>query len=312
MKNLNLITALSVIALCLHAPMRANAQASWVAKTARTLVEALIQKGGQQGAKELMELGGETLAREALEKAAQEGGENLAQRLATLTVEHGAALLKVAKPSPSKFVSAFEELNPAMQKAAAHAITREPDLMARLFSTVGREALTAAGKHPGVGTQVMEALGREGAETLNRVTTDQAIQLARLAPQIAKVPEPDRQALLNLIAKAPGRILDLLEKHPIVLASSVALAGFLAAKEQLLGKDEIAIGKDGKPVVVRKPGLFGTLTHEFRWPLSGIIGMLGLAIAAWAAIKLWATYRVSRAKVIAAEKNASSASADRK
>jgi hypothetical protein len=306
MKNLKFITALSVIAFCIHGPIRANAQANWIAKAARELAEALIQKGGQQGAKELLELGGETLAREALEKAAQEGGEKLAQRLATLALEHGAALLKVARPSPSRFVSAFDELTPVLQQGAAHAINREPDLMARLFSSVGKEALTAAAEHPGVGTRVMEVLGREGAETLGRVTTDQAVQLARLAPQIAKVPEAERRTLLELIGKAPGRILDLLETHPKVLATSAALAGFLAAKDQLLGKDEIELGPEGRPMVARKPGLVGTLTHEFHRPLSGIVGILGLAIAAWAAIKLWATYRVSRAKVTAAEKNAAS------
>ena len=141
---------------------------------------------------------------------------------------------------------------------------------------------------------------------MSRVTTDQAVQLARLAPQIAKVPEPDRQRLMELIARAPGRVLDLLETHPKVLATSAALAGFLAAKDQLLGTDEIEIGPDGKPRVARKPGLVGTLTREFHRPLSGIVGLVGLAIAVWAAIKLWATYRVSRAKVTAAEKRAGS------
>jgi hypothetical protein len=275
---------------------------------ASELAEALIRKGGQQGAKELMELGGETLAREALEKAAQEGGEKLAQRLANLALEHGAALLKVAKQSPSKFVSAFDELTPAMQKAAAQAITREPDLMARLFSNVGKEALAAAARHPGVGTQVVEALGRQGAEVLTKVTTDEAIQLSRLAPEIAKVAEPERRTLMGLIEKAPGQVMDLLEKHPRVLRNGAVLAGFLASRDQLLdllfrGK-KVGIGPDGKPFI--EGGFIWRLFSLFGAPLTAVVGILAIAIGAWAAIKLWATYRVSRAKVTAAEKGVSS------
>ncbi|MGA2862945.1 MAG: hypothetical protein ABSF95_00490 [Verrucomicrobiota bacterium] len=311
MKISKLIAAICVIVLCILTPIRGNAQASWAAKTARELVEALIQKGGQQGAKELMELGGETLAREALEKAAQEGGEKLAQRLATLTLEHGAALLKVAKQSPSKFVSAFDELTPAMQKAAAQAITREPDLMARLFLKVGKEALTAAAKHPGVGTQVVEVLGREGAEVLSKVTTDEAIQLSRLAPKIAKVAEPERRALMELIGKAPGKIMDLLEQHPHVLRNGTALAAFLASKDQLLdlllGGKKVGIGPDGKPIILKDGGFIARIVGLFRAPLAGMLGIVGIAIAGWATIKLWATYRVSRAKVKAAEKRISAA-----
>jgi hypothetical protein len=301
MKNLKLITALCVIALCIHAPIRANAQAGWVAKMAGDLAEALIRKGGQQGAKELTELGGETLAREALEKAAQEGGEKLAQRVADLALEHGAALLKVAKQSPSKFVSVFDELTPAMQKAAAQAITREPDRMARLFSTVGKQALKAAALHPGVGSQVVEALGPEGAEALGRVRTDQAIQLGRLAPKIAGVAEPQRRTLMEMIEQAPERIMDLLEKHPKVLLTGAGLASFIAAKEQILGGAEIITDRNGVVRVVEKPGFlqrtWRQTTETFKTPLSSFLCIAGLIALAWGGIKVWAAVRLEKAKV---------------
>jgi hypothetical protein len=268
---------------------------------AADLAEALIRKGGQQGSKELMELGGEALARETLEKAAQEGGEKLAQRLADLTLEHGAALLKVAKPSPSRFVSAFDELTPSVQKAAAQAIAREPDLMARLFSNLGKEALAAAARHPGVGPQVVEALGREGAEALGKVTTDQAIQLGRLAPRIAAVAEPQRRTLIEMIEKAPGRVMDLLEKHPRVLLTGAGLASFLAAKDQILGGAQIITDPNGVVRVVEKPGFvqrtWRQTTETFKTPLSGILCIAGLVLLAWGGIKLWAAIRIEKAKV---------------
>ena len=302
MKILRLATALCIIGLCILTPVIANAQASVVAKAARELAEALIKKGGQQGAKEFAELGGEALGREALEKACQEGGASLAQTLAAQTLEHGPALLKVARSSPSAFLSAFEELTPAMQKAAAQAMTREPDLMAHLFSSVGKEAITAAAKHPGVGTRVMEALGTEGAKTLGKIaTTDEAIQLCRLAPQLARAAVPERQTLMEMIGKAPERIMDLLEKHPKVMLTAAGVASFIAAKEQILGGAEIVTDENGVVRVVEKPGFIQRMsrqaTETFKTPLAGIIWIGGLLLLAWGSIKLWAVVRLERAKV---------------
>jgi len=295
--KVKLITALCIIALCILTPIRANAQASGALMTAKELVKELIKKGGQQGAKELMKLGGETLAREALEKAAQEGGEKLVQKLATQTLEHGAALLKVAKQSPLKFVSAFDELTPSMQKAAAQAITREPDLIARLFSNVGKDSLIAAAQHPGVGTQVMDLLGKEGAEALCKITTDQAIQLNKLAPKIAQVAEPQRRTLMQMIEKAPKKIMDLLEKHPKVMLTGAGVAAFIAAKDQILGDPypEIEIDKNGEIKVVKKHGFIERIVQQImeslKAPLSGLIWIGGVIMFAWGCIKLWAVVR---------------------
>jgi len=300
--KIKLITALSIIALCILTPIMANAQASGALMTAKELIKELIQKGGQQGARELMELGGETLAREALEKAAQEGGEKLVQKLAAQTLEHGAALLKVAKQSPLKFVSAFDELTPAMQKAAAQAITREPDLMARLFSNVGKEALIAAARHPGVGTQVMDVLGREGAEALCKISTDQAIQLSKLAPKIAQVAEPQRRTLMEMIEKAPEKIMDLLEKHPKVMLTGAGVASFIAAKDQIIGPEPVDIENDenGKIKVVGKPGFIERIVQQImeplKTPLSGLIWIGGVIMLAWGCIKLWAVVRREKEK----------------
>jgi len=302
MKTLKLTTTLRIIGLCILMPVIAIAQASYVATAAKELAEALIRKGGQQGAKELAALGGEALAREALEKAAQEGGEKLAQKLAAQALEHGPALLKVAKSSPSTFVAAFDELTPAMRKAAAQAMTREPDLMARLFSKVGTEALTAAAKHPGVGTKVMEELGSEGAKTLGKLaTTDEAIQLSRLAPELAKVAEPERRTLMEMIGKAPEKIMDLLEKHPKVMLTGAGVASFIAAKEQILGGAEIVTNENGIVSVVAKPGFIDRMwrqtTGTFETPLTGLISIAGLIMLVWGGIKLWVLVRLERAKV---------------
>jgi len=189
-----------------------------------------------------------------------------------------------------------------MRAAAAQAISREPELMARLFSSVGKDALEAAAKYPGVGTKIVDVLGQEGAQSLGQMTTaDQAIQLSRLAPQIANVAEPERQKLMQIIGESPGRILDLLENHPKVLLTTAGVASFIAAKEQLLGGYEIRTDKDGNPIGVYKPGfiqrMWGQTIETFKAPLAGLILIAGLIMLTWGGIKLWAVVRLEKAKV---------------
>ena len=294
---------LALLALCLLLGSRlsAPAQQAWLAKAAKELVETIVSKGGQQAAKELAEIGGEAFAREALEQAAKEGGESLARKLAAQTIEHGPAFLKVAKSSPREFLAAFDELGPVLQKGATQAITREPDLMASLFLKFGKDALTAAAAHPGVGTRVVESLGRPGAELLSKVSEDQAIQLSRLSSQLAKVPEAEKQTLMDAISEAPGKVLDFLEKHPKVMLTGAGVASFVAAKKELLGGAEVIVDKDGVAHVVAKPGFlertWQQTTNTFHAPLAGIILIVGLVILAWAAIKLWGIYRIERVRV---------------
>jgi hypothetical protein len=272
-----------------------HAQVSWTAKAARELVEATAAKGGAQAARQLAELGGAALARESLEKALQEGGEALAQKLVSRSLEYGPAILKVARSSPSRFVAAFDELSPALRQAAAHAITREPDRMARLFADLGKNALLVAALHPGVGTPVLEALGREGAETLARLNTDQAVRLSRIAPQLARVAEPQRRELLALAGRAPGRILDLLEAHPKVLLTSAGVASFLALKDELLGTSDLTVDEDGMVRGVSRPGFIERVARQtaqtFHKPLAALIWIAGVILLAAGAIKLWALFR---------------------
>ena len=274
-----------------------HAQVSWIAKATRELVEAVAAKGGQQATKEFVALGGETLARETLEKAVQEGGEQLVQRMTTQVIAYGPALLKVGQSSPSRFVSAFEELTPAMRSATAQAMTREPELMGTLFSDLGKDALTAAAQHPGVGTQVMSVLGKDGAEALGKIATDDAIQLCRVAPKLADVTEPERRALLQIISESPGKTMKLLEDHPTVFKTAAALTAFIALKREIIGDEEIAVDTNGMAHVIRKRGVIPSLVKTFYLPLSTIVYACAAIVIGWGGIKLWAITRVERVRV---------------
>jgi hypothetical protein len=262
------------------------------------LVEQVAKKGGREAAEEIARIGGERAAEELLERAAKEGGQELAEKLAREATEHGVVILRGAKESPARFVKAFEELAPNMRAGALQAVSREPELMSGLVSQFGREALEIGAKHPGVGSSLMKTFGREGVEVVQKLSRDEAIQMARLSKEIAAVPAVQRSQLFELLAKAPGKVTDLLEKNPKVLMTAAGLTAFLASKDQILGPKPVIVDPDG--TIHPAPGLVEKVLEKFKQPLSAVIGVMGVAIAGLAGIKLWATYRISRIKVTSA------------
>lgn len=107
-----LVVALSFLALIV--PPVSYGQ---VAITVRELVEQIGIRGGKSASEELVRLGGEKTVQEVLEKAAKEGGEALVEKTARYTVEYGPIVLRGAKESPLKFISAFEKLPPISERA---------------------------------------------------------------------------------------------------------------------------------------------------------------------------------------------------
>jgi len=239
---------------------------------------------------------------EILEKVAREGGQELAEKLARETAEHGVVIMKGAKASPAKFVKAFEELAPEMRSAALQAVGREPELMSGLVARFGKDALEIGAKHPGVGHSLMKTFGREGVDVVQKLSRDEAIQLARMSKQIAGFPSGQRSQLFEMLAKAPGRVLDLLESNPKVLMTAAGLTAFLASKDQILGSKPVILDPDGS--VHPAPGLVEKILENFKEPISAVIAVIGTAIASFAGIKLWAAYRISRMRVKIAEMDA--------
>jgi hypothetical protein len=244
-------------------------------------------------------MGGEKAVQEVIEVAAREGGEQLAERLTATALTHGPAIIRGARVSPARFLAAFESVEPALKEAALQGIRREPELMARMVAEVGREALMVEAKHPGVGVKVLQSLGAEGAVVAAKLPTDEAIRLTRIAPKVASVPAGERSELLRLIGQAPGRTLSLLERHPNVLTTGALLTAFLASKQELLGNEELVVGPEGSIRKAGKPGLISRILAMFHEPIALLFYAIGAAIVLWSGIKLWGTYRITRAKVAA-------------
>ena len=284
-----------LIILLLLSGLPVQAQLRQVGKLTREIVEAITKKSAKEGVEDLARLGGEKAVKELLEKAAREGGEEVAEKLAGQAVKYGPEVLMGAKVAPAKFVRAFDNLAKELKTPALQAIRREMDRLPAMVAEFGDDALLVAARHPGVGTTVLQKLGTDAAPALRSMATDDAIRLARFGDGIAKVPAGQKRELLDLIAKAPGKVLDALERAPKTLVTASFLTGFLASKDQLLGKSEIILGPDGKPVlgpdgkpmVVNKPGLPERILAPFTRPITAILYIVGLGVLALLLARSW-------------------------
>ncbi len=272
-------------------------QASTIGQMAKEVFEQIATKGGKHAAKELAELGGEKAVQETLEKAYREGGDTLVQQVVKQANAYGPAFLEGAKISPARFAQAFDALPESLRAGALQTIRREPDTMAALVARHGEPALSMAAKHPGIAVDIISTLGDDGIRTLAKLDTDQAIRLARLTPDIGKLPAPQRNQWLELVSAAPEKILDLLEQHPRVLNSVTAVSVIYLLKDQLLGGSEIVVGPDGQSVVVERPGLIDRSFRQFKPQIAIILLAAGACLVVWAGVHIWRTYALSKIKI---------------
>ena len=302
MKYVPITIALLAATIAAATPRTASAQLRAATTGARELAETLVRQGGSRAARELAEVGGETAVREMLETAAREGGEELVQKSTKYALAHGPLAVGALRAAPARMVGALDGLPAPLVRPALHAAAREPQVVTRIVTEFGGEGLEVVARHPGVGTRLVTTCGADGGRAGRNLTTDQAVSLTRHADDIAQLPPAQRSAVLDKIARSPGVVLDFLEKHPRVLLTAGGAATVVALKDELAGTTEIVTGPDGKPVAVAKPGLIERLVVHERSPLrtglNVVVIILACAVAAWALIRLWGTWRVQRLRYL--------------
>ena len=236
----------------------------------RAMAKELAEKLGQRGARELAEAGGEAAVREVIEKAATQGGETLAREVASYAERYGAQSLRAFREAPAAMVQGMKKLPAEFAEGAMRAAAREPAVIARLATEVGEDALIVAAKHPGVGVDIAGKLGREGCAAAKNLTTPETIRLARISDDLARLPAAERNGMLTRIGKAPGKVLDYLEKHPKVLMTAAATTTAIVAIDRLLGD-------------AQEPGFFERIAGRFYWPVTALIIAAGvlLLVRAW-------------------------------
>lgn len=255
-------------ALALATPMDVRAQAGSVGRAIGT---ELVEKLGQRGAKELLEVGGEAAVREVVEKAVAEGGEQIAREVAVYAERYGARSLLAFREAPVAMAQAMRKVPAELAEGAMRAAAREPAAIAKLVATHGDDVLLVAAKHPGVGVDIAGKLGSEGCAVARQLTTPEAIRLARLGDDLARLPAAERAGVLARIGKSPQRVLEWLEKHPKVLGTAALTTTALVTIDKMLGDAE-------------SPGFVERVVSQMKTPIGWILAAfaaLVFARAAW-------------------------------
>jgi hypothetical protein len=277
MKSFRWKMAGCALALWLAMTGAASAQAG---SAARAIAKEIAEKLGQNEARELAEFGGEVVVREIVEKAIQEGGESLAKEIGLYAQKYGATSLGAFREAPAVMSAAMKKVPAELAESAMRAAAREPQAIAQLVREVGEEGLIVAAKHPGVGVKIGLKLGPEGCAVAKQLSTAEAVRLARLSDDLARVPAAARAGFLARMGKAPGKVLDYLEKHPNVLLTAAATAVSFEALDRLLGDAEA-------------PGFVERISEKFHSPV--VIVLVAVALLIFAKAAWWWT-RVRRVR----------------
>jgi hypothetical protein len=300
----NTIFSVSLAAM-LAAPLfmatSAHAQAAVAREVIEQATEQIFRHAGQEGLRELTEMGGEATVRSVLEQASREGGEQLFRKAAQYGIEEGPDAIRMIGRGPTKMVSALDDLSPSLRSAGIQAVERDPQVLVPLVSKFGAPAMEAAARHPGVGEKLVQSLGSDGISLSGKLTTDQAVVASRYATQIADLAPAQRSGVVSFISKAPQAALNYLETHPKTLLTSAGVVAFMASKDQLIGdKGGFVIGPDGNPIATpARPGmierLFPSAAKLASTPINLIGASLAAGIAAWFGIHLWGKWRTTAA-----------------
>lgn len=248
------IVALVLLFLFVRPAWIEAAPAALLKKAASEVVELLLKKGGPKGAQELARLGGEKAVRELVEQAFKFGGETAVRRVLHYTSTHGAAALRALQPNPGRILQALDQLPTGQIGRALGVINNNPAAMSQLITQHGAAALQLSMRHAGVGMEIAQRLGQQGIQTALRLSTPQAIQLHRLTPQLARVAPAQRAEILEMITKAPARVLTFLEKHPRLLLTTAGVSVMIAYRDAIMGGNELVFDADGNPQITSSPG----------------------------------------------------------
>ncbi|MCA9140574.1 MAG: hypothetical protein KDB00_27570 [Planctomycetales bacterium] len=233
---------------------------------ARSIMKYFGKEGAEEATEYLARQGGRELAERVGAAALREGGEGAAEHVSKLAAKYGPEALSALDNAPqlAPVLAALQELPEAQVKMAlarlsAGSAGRE---LAETIGRVGTSALRSELKHPGVGGILARVLGDDGAELATKLSTDQAIAVARHADDLAALPSGPREGVMMLLRNDAQRMVGFMGRFAAdnpgkTLFTAATTTIILAESERILGGDEIVFDADGNPIVVSKAGIAG-------------------------------------------------------
>lgn len=274
----------------------------------KAILKYFGKEGGEQATEYLSRNGGKEIMERVATAAAKQGGDDAVEQVAKLTRKYGPDALAAFDNAPAvmPILKALDELpasqiKPALTRLAAGTPGRE---LAEAVGKSGASALKTELQHPGVGLFFVRSLGDEGVELASKLTTDQAIVVARHSDQIAKLPASQRGGVMRLLRQDTERMVGFMgrfvEQNPGKTLFSVATTTvILAEPERILGGDEIVFDAEGNPVVVRKGGIADRtfeaggdvashVSEQYVRPVYlAVVSFVGVFTVMWLGLKYW-------------------------
>lgn len=153
--------------------------------------------------KELIEYFAKKFGREL----AQEGVEQTTRRLDGLVARYGDEVLAVVKPIGPRGVAAAEEFGPAGVKilreggqAGLVVLRRNGAEAVELASKYGDEAVGVIVHQPGIAADLLRAFPRNSYSAIAKLSSDEAVHLAKMAPDFAKMSPKAQTTFLEKLA----------------------------------------------------------------------------------------------------------------
>lgn len=297
-------------------PSYAQASSPWALMSGTAVARSIMKYFGKEGTEEATEYlarqGGRELAERVGSTALREGGEEAAEQVSKLAAKYGPDALTALDNAPqlAPVLAALGELpesqiKTALARLSAGSAGRE---LAETIGRVGSSALRSELKHPGVGGILARVLGDDGAELATKLSTDQAIAVARHADDLAALPSAPRKGVMALMRNDAERMVGFMGRFAAdnpgkTLFTAATTTIILAESERILGGDEIVFDAEGNPIVVSKAGIAGRTMKAGGEALGHVstnyIQPLFLTVIAFVAtfatlfmlIKLWHTHQ---------------------
>ena len=180
---------------------------------------------------ELMEFFSRQFAREV----AQEGAEQTSGRLVRVLARHGEEFAPVLRKLGPRAVKVADELPPEAASVLRRfgqrgllVLEQHGDEAVHLFRRCGDDGVELLAAHPGVGNQLVQQYGDDAVQAHSQLDSQQAIRLAKLGDDYARLPVAAQQTFLqNLRAGGDDFVVWVWKRKQEIFGSALLAGGVL-------------------------------------------------------------------------------------